>query len=61
MNNSILNKLNIDMKREKAMDSILNQKGTIYRSYQDGWLKALENYDKLIKIKNRRGFKMQMS
>ncbi len=47
------------MKREKAMDSILNEKGTIYRSYQDGWLKALENYDKIIKIKARRSYRLQ--
>lgn len=49
----------MDIKREKAMDSILNEKGTIYRSYQNGWLKALKNYDRLIKVRNRRGYKIQ--
>lgn len=48
------------MKWEKAMDSILNEKGTIHRSYQEGWLKALHNYDRIIiKVKNKQNFRMQ--
>ncbi len=38
----------MDTKNKSAMEAILNGKGTMYRSYQNGWLKALDNYNKLL-------------
>lgn len=46
------------MKREKALDSVLNSKRTIHKSYQEGWRKALENYDRLFNPK-RKHYKVQ--
>lgn len=52
----------MNTKKERAMDAILNGKGTIYRSYQNGWLKALDNYNKLItgKAAKRKVIKLEL-
>jgi len=37
------------MKTEKTGASIYQEKGTVYRSYHAGWLKAVDNFDKYVK------------
>ena len=34
------------MKAAKGIETALNTKGTLYQSYQQGWAKALENFEK---------------
>ncbi|MEK6477208.1 hypothetical protein WJR50_06730 [Catalinimonas sp. 4WD22] len=46
------------MKTEKTVASIYKDKGTVYRSYHDGWLKAVDNFDKYVKdFKPKRAYK----
>ncbi len=46
------------MKTEKTGALIHTEKGSAYRSYQDGWLKAVDNFDKYVKeFKPRRIYK----
>jgi len=47
------------MKTEKTVASLYKDKGTVYRSYHEGWQKALDNFDKYVKdFKPRRMYKL---
>lgn len=47
------------MKTEKTGASIYKEKGTVYRSYHEGWLKAVDNFDKYVKdFKPKRAYKL---
>jgi hypothetical protein len=34
------------MKAAKGIDFVLNTQGTLYQRYRQGWLKAVENFEK---------------